>query len=431
MASMTSNRFGAARLLISVALLSALVLSVTACTTPASTTQSPAPASAATGTASAQTTPAAELPPLPDSAYELQTDLPSWVDTQTGFDVTRHWKMSGGTWPVVMLMSPSQSPQAIVGFQNGTFAKALKPFGITPVLEKIDLPPRTFHALQRSKWPFVYMPLAVFTDYSRSQQNQGGAGGLQYVALAGSTAGGGYTLLARDPAIKSVKDLAGKSVAQVNSNPVPATLLAAAAKQAGLGVGDGAGQVHYARGPDVSQLNDYMAGKYDAVISLNILKGQLLAQGSHVVTDFAGVPYTPNYTILAVERSVLEQKPEVVKAFLEAHYAANKVAEKTWDTGLKAELMKSWNDYFKGQKVPSAKQRIVANQAAFDTLLGNMYPAQRIDPKFLADQWSMVAANNLWGWTGKVDTAKLSDLGLYDRILAAHGEEPQASASKK
>jgi hypothetical protein len=417
--------------LLAVLLLASISMSLMACTRRSASKPGDATPSASLATGSSESSSAAQLPALPASAYRLQSDLPSWVDTQTGYDVSRDWKLDGGKWPVAMLMSPSQSPQALVGFQDGEFRKALKPFGITPVLEKIDLPPRTFHAMQRSKWPFVYMPLAVFTDYSRSQQNQGGAGGLQYVALAGSTAGGGYTLMAWDPQIKSVKDLADKTVAQVNSNPVPATLLAAAAKQAGVSVGDGPGQIHFARSSNDDQLNGYMAHKLDAVISLNILKGQLLAQGSHVVTDFAGVPYTPNYTILAVERSVLEQKPEVVKAFLEAHYAANKLAEKEWNGGMKAALMNSWNDYFKTQKVPSAKQRIVPNQAAFDSLLGNMYPEQRIDPKFLADQWTMVSSNALWGWAGKVDTAKLADLKLYDQILASHGQEPQSSASKR
>ena len=388
------------------------------------------PASRPSGSSSGSAVSTASVASLPSSAYYMPTNLAKWVDPATGYDTTRQWTIDGADWPVLMLMSPSQSPQALVGFRDGTFAAALRPFGIKPKLERLDLPPRTFHALQRSKWPFVYMPLAVFTDYCRSQENQGQAGGLQYVAIAGSTAGGGYTMVARDPAIRSVKDLAGKTVAQVNSNPVPATLLASAAKQVGLSIGTGPGQIRIARGPGGDQLNEYTAGKYDAVISLNIVKAQVIAQGSHAVTDFAGVDYTPNYTVLVVERSVFEQKPEVVKAFLEAHYAANKVAVKEWSTTLRAPLMRSWNDYFTAEKAPSAKQRIVPDQAAYDAMLGNMYPEQRMDPKFLADQWRVVFSNGLWGWTGKVDVSKLSNLSMYDQVLAAHGERPQSSASK-
>lgn len=367
---------------------------------------------------------------LPDSAYSLAPGLETWIDPDTGYDTTREWKLDGGEWPIAMLMSPSQAPQAIVAEREGLFDDALAPFGITPSIEKMDLPPRTFHAMQRSKWPFAYVPLAVFTDYVRGHENQGDAGGLQYVALAGSTAGGGYTMLAKDPAIKTVADLAGKSVAQANSNPVPGTLLAAAAKQAGLKLGDGKNDIHLVRSTDGNQLDEYEAGEIDAIISLNITKAPLLQRGSHPVTDFSDVDYTPNYTILIVERSVLEQKPEVVEAFLEAHYEANKIAVKEWDTGLKTELMDSWNAYFEAQNSEVGKQRIVPHREAFDLMLGNMYPEQRIDPRLLRDCWAFASANDLWGWDGTVDVTKLSRLRLYDDVLKANGEKPQAAASK-
>lgn len=368
---------------------------------------------------------------LPDSAYHVDADLEPWVDPETGYDTTREWDLEGGAWPIALVMSPSQSPQLLVAERDGLLEKALGPLGIEPSVERIDLPPRTFHALQRSKWPFVYMPLAVFTDYCRTQENQGGAGGLQYVALAGSTAGGGYTLLTKDPAITSVADLAGKTVAQINSNPVPGTLLAAAAAEAGLSLGDAEGQIHLARGVGGEQLNDYEAGKTDAIISLNIVKGQLIAGGSMPVTDFADVKYTPNYTVLCVERSVLNERPEVVDAFLEMHYEADGIAVAEWETGLKALLMESWNGYFETQSAPSAAQRIVPTQDAFDAMLGDMYPEQRIDPEFLGDCFAFLTDNGLWGWDGVVDTARLSALERYDAVLASRGEESQLEGTRR
>jgi hypothetical protein len=355
---------------------------------------------------------------LPDEAYVLDVSLEPWVDPDTGYDTAREWSLDGGTWPICIVMSPSQSPQLLVAERDGLLADAFAPFGIAAVVDKIDLPPRTFHALQRSKWPFVYMPLAVFTDYCRSNDNQGGAGGLQYVAIAGSTAGGGYTLLTRDPAIQTVADLADRTVAQVNSNPVPGTLLAAAAAEVGLTLGDGPGQIHLARGAGGDQLNAYDAGEVDAVISLNILKGTLIARGSRPVTDFSDVTYTPNYTVLCVERSVLEERPEVVDAFLEMHYEADGIASAEWDAGMKSLLMASWNSYFESQTDPSAAQRVAADQAAFDAMLGNMYPEDRLDPAFLADCLAFVGENGLWGWDGDVDVRRLSDLGRYDEVLA-------------
>ena len=368
---------------------------------------------------------------LPDSAYHLDPGLEPWIDPETGYDTAREWELEGGTWPIALVMSPSQSPQLLVAERDGLLEKALGPLGITPSVERIDLPPRTFHALQRSRWPFVYMPLAVFTDYCRTQENQGGAGGLQYVAIAGSTAGGGYTLLTKDPSITGVADLADKTVAQINSNPVPGTLLAAAAAEAGLALGDSPGQIHLARGVGGEQLNDYEAGKTDAIISLNIVKAALIQSGSIPVTDFSDVKYTPNYTVLCVERSVLEERPEVVDAFLEMHYAADGVATAEWETGLKALMMESWNGYFETQTAPSAAQRIVPTQEAFDAMLGDMYPEHRIDPEFLGDCFAFLTDNGLWGWDGVVDTARLSALERYDAVLASHGEVSQFEGTRR
>ena len=381
-------------------------------------------APAAGGAAVPATTSASALPPLPDSAYYAAPGLPVWNDPETGYDTTRRWTLEGGVWPVMLVMSPSQSPQAIVGTQMGMYEKALAPFNISPRLEKLDGPPRVFHALERSQWPFVYMPLAVFMDYSRSRDNQGGAGGLQYVALAGSTAGGGYTLMARDE-ITSLADLKGKTVGLMNMHPVPGTLLEAAAKKAGLSVGDGPDDIHYALGDGADQLNRYMKGEYDAVVSFNIYKKQLADSGSHPVTDFSEVGYRPNYTILAVERTVLEQRPDVVKAFLEAHYAAGKTALDSWDPATIEALFQSWNDFFGGEKTAYAKQRLVPDVAAYRTMLGDMWVEPRLDPAFLKDAFAFNSANDTWGWDGTVDTAKLMDLDAFNTVLAGHGEPPQ------
>ncbi len=363
--------------------------------------------------------------PLPESAYHLDARLKPWIDPETKYDTSRSWKLEGGDWPIALVMSPSQSPQLLVAERDGLFAKALKPHGVTPTFERIDLPPRTFHALQRSKWPFAYMPIAVFTDYARGAANQGGAGGLQYVALAGSTSGGGYTMVARDPSIRTVKDLRGKLVAQMTSNPVPATLLAAELKKVGLKIGEGPDQVRLTRGVAGAQTNLYESGKVDALITLNILKAELLRRGSHAVTDFSDAGYTANYTILAVERSVYEGRPEVVKAFLEAHYKADKIAEREWDGELRPLMLRQWNDYFRAGAASSAQQRGVPDQAAFDIMLGNMRPEDRIDPRLLAACFATVERDGLWDWPGRVDVSRLSDLKLYDSVLTSHHEMPQ------
>lgn len=368
---------------------------------------------------------------LPDSAYHVDPGLETWIDPETGYDTTREWTLDGETWPVCLIMSPSQSPQLLLGEEgNGLYTKKLADVGVTPQIEKIELPPRTFHALQRSKWPFVYMPYAVFTDYVRTNDNQGGAGGLQYVAVAGSTAGGGYTLITKDPAIQSVADLAGKSVAGLENNPARIVIMEAAAKQAGLTLGDGEGEIRFSTGASADDLNDYLAGKYDALIVLSIVKDRFLRTGSRAITDFTDVGYTPNYTILAVERSVLEERPEVVTAFLEAHYESQLLVDKEPPDKLRARLMESWNGYFRSQDTTVAPQRIAPDQAAFDLMLGNMHAEERIDPNLLGDCLKYLDENDAWGWDGSVDSSRLLALDLYDEVLKEHGEEPQAAAAR-
>jgi len=374
--------------------------------------------------------PGAQGGTLPASAYQVDPTLPTWIDPDTGYDTTREWKIDGGEWPVALIMSPSQSPQLLVGEREGVYTNALKPFGITPTIERIELPPRTFHALQRSKWPFVYMPYAVFTDYCRTNDNQGDAGGLQYVALAGSTQGGGYTLITKDPAIQSVADLKGKSVAGLEHNPARIVLMQSAAEKAGLKLGTGEGDIRFSEGKSADDLNDYLAGKYDALIVLSIVRDRFLRTGSRALTDFTDVGYTPNYTILCVERSVLEQKPDVVDAFLEAHYQGNRLAQQESPTQLNTLLMKSWNDYFRSQDSTMATQRIAPDLVSFEQMLGNMTAEQRFDPKLIGDCFAYLDENEAWGWDGTVDVSKLTALERYDKVLAAHGEKPQASVSK-
>lgn len=396
-------------------------LLVTGCTNGGGGAQTGTPPTTA---ASMTPTPAlqATTAPLPDSAYYVQPGLPSWVDTQTAFDTAKDWNLSGGTWPVAVFMNPAQAPQLLAGMKAGVFQSKLSPFGITPVVQPIDGPPRAFHALERSKWPFIYVTLTVFLNYSRTEHNEGGAGGLQYVALAASAAGGSQTLLARDSKIKTVADLKGKTIGVPMGSPVVGVLIEDAAAKAGLKVGSGPNDIHidmrYKSNSDV--LNGYAAGEYDAVVSMSVTKVQLINMGSHRV---AGFPDTPTVMVLAVERTVLEQKPDVVKAFLEAHYASEKLVVPAWNTTGIAMLLQNWNDYFKTQFAePQAPQRLVPTVAAYRTLLANVHPADLLSRDFLTMCFQFMSEYQLWEWPGVADTSKLVNYDLYNAVLKGHGQ---------
>jgi ABC-type amino acid transport substrate-binding protein len=360
--------------------------------------------------------------PLPASAYYVPAGLPSWEDTTTGYDTAKHWEMSGGTWPIALFMNPALAPQLLAGMQAGVYKSNLSPLGITPVVEPIDGPPRAFHALERSKWPFIYVPISVFMNYVRSPVNEGGAGGLQYVAIAGSMSASGRTLMARDASIKSIADLAGKTVGIPDASTPAIALLAEAAAKVGLKVGDGPADIHMGYGTSSDILNDYAAGKYDGVMVTNILKAQVAKSGSHTVDGFYEVGLDANLVILCVERTVLEQRPEVVKAFLEAHFQGEQLAQRTWSTTAPTLSMNEWNAYFQdGPNQARNQQRVVPDVAAYKAMIGAAHPADRLSRDFVLQNFEYMNTRHTWGWPGIVDASKLVDFDLYNQVLKEHG----------
>lgn len=78
------------------------------------------------------------MPLLPDKAYYRNENLKPWIDPETGYDTAKKWSIDERTWPVMLVMSPSQAPQLIMGMKYGIFQDAMKPFGITLELSKLD-----------------------------------------------------------------------------------------------------------------------------------------------------------------------------------------------------------------------------------------------------------------------------------------------------
>src|SRR5512133_299851 len=54
-----------------------------------------------------------------DDIYHVDESLGEWIDPETGYDTTRQWDLDGGEWPVCIVMSPSQSPQLLLGDERG------------------------------------------------------------------------------------------------------------------------------------------------------------------------------------------------------------------------------------------------------------------------------------------------------------------------
>ena len=410
---------------LTVAAVTAIALTATILTACATSANAPtaSPASApTTGQPAGAPQAVIATQPMPTSAYYLDTTLPSWEDTTSHYDTSKQWKLSGGKWTIALFMNPALAPQLLEGMKAGVFQAKLKPLGITPVVEPIDMPPRAFHALQRSKWPFIYVPIAVFMNYVRSDRNEGGAGGLQYVAIAGSMAGAGRTLMTKDPSIKSIADLKGKLVGVPDASTPALVLLADAAAKAGLKVGNGPNDIHVGYGTSSEVLNSYTAGHFQAVLVTDILKKQVASQGSQALTDFSQESFTSNLMILCVERSVLEKRPDVVKAVLEAHYQGNLLAQKNWNTTEAALLMNEWNGYFKTQAGgPKNSQRLTPSVAAYKMLLGEAHPEQLLSRTSLASNFQFMNDNHTWGWPGIVDTTKLVDYAPYNAVLKEHG----------
>ena len=193
-----------------------------------------------------------------------------------------------------------------------------------------------------------------------------------------------------------------------------------------MAIGERPDDVHVSFGPAGKQMNEYEAGRYGAMVTLNIYKAALFKTGSHAVTDFADVGYKANYTILAVERSVLEKRPEVVRAFLEAHYAADTLVQPAWANGSAVGvLFRSWNSFFKGQNTHWSTQQPVPTQAAYEAMLGNMQPEIRLDRNLVTDNFNFNTVHRTWGWPGAVDVSRVVDYEPFDAVLKANGQPVQ------
>lgn len=217
------------------------------------------------------------------------------------------------------------SAQAFINQKFSIFADELKAMG-----KKVNYV--TVHGLQevyplmdkKTGAPdFIYLPNSAFTTYTTNTSKFGGSN--KYAVIAGSVNQNTINLIAR-PEIKSLKDLAGKKVGIANLRYTDEYQLDKVLSKEGLKLSTNGGTVQVVWDDVVGKLfENYGAGKYDAITNFddanNLQAAMSKVPGSRIIT------LNPNGLFgekqprvwLAAKKDLIQNNPELVKAFLKAH----------------------------------------------------------------------------------------------------------------
>lgn len=159
-----------------------------------------------------------------------------------------------------------------------------------------------------------------------------------------------FVLVAKDPAIKSVEDLKGKTVMGPKGTNLHQLLLMALAEK-GLQAGD----VNFVSGGIPQAAAALENGSAQGALLAGPMALKALKEGAHVVRDGEGLLNAS--IVIAVRGEFMDKYPDLVKQFLEAHYgivdgykknpaaAFDGVAQETGLTKEDVATMAPWYDF--------------------------------------------------------------------------------------
>lgn len=220
--------------------------------------------------------------------------------------------------------SGQSSPQALIDQEKNIFNEQLKALGKTVKLDGTRSLDNVWPKMDQAEWDFVYVPTGNFGTYVTKTSKFGGSD--KYVLLGGSLGVNGTNVIVVKPEIKSLKDLAGKKVGIANLRYWDEWQLNKVLSTVGLATTSMGGNVEVVWDDIVGkQLDNWANGQYDAIIIYsndNIPLALEKLSGSKVLQDMNDDGLfgktTPKYW-LAAKKELVNNNPELVKAFLKAH----------------------------------------------------------------------------------------------------------------
>jgi NitT/TauT family transport system substrate-binding protein len=299
---------------------------------------------------------------------------------------------------------------ALVGMQEGLFASALKPLGVTVTPTAFNAGPDAITALFAGSLDITYIgPNPTINAYAQSK-------GEAVTVIAGA-ASGGAALVVR-PDITDAAGLRGKTLATPQLGNTQDVALRYWLQQQGLSSNaEGGGDVSVKPQSNAEGLAAYVAGTIDGAWVPEPWVSEYVKAGATVLVDEKSLWPDGKFvtTNVIVRKEFLQQHPDVVKAFLEGHVAAldaikaDPVAAKSAVASSIASLTGSTID-------PSVLDR-AWSQVEFtaDPLPATLVEsANHAIAVGLLDQSEIDAAGGLPG--------SLYDVTLINKVLAAAGE---------
>ncbi len=320
---------------------------------------------------------------------------------------------SGGQVPVRLGYFPNLTHAvALVGAARGTFKNALGP--------KVDLQTKTFNAgpalveaLFANEIDIGYVgPSPAINGYVKSK-------GEALRIIAGASSGGALFIVRPQANIKSPHDLAGKKLATPQLGGTQDVALRYYLQQHGLQTTEKGGNVQIVPTDNANILTLFKTGKIDGAWVPEPWATRLIVEGKgQVFVDERSL--WPNglfvTTNVIVSKNFLDQHPDLVKKFLQAHVETVQYIQSD-PVGAKS-IINSEIQRITGKGIPTKELDLSFTNVnvTYDPLTRTL--AQSADRAYVL------------GFLGssKPDLSGIYDLGLLNQVLASKGLAPVATS---
>ena len=320
---------------------------------------------------------------------------------------------SGGQVPVRLGYFPNLTHAvALVGTARGTFKNALGP--------KVDLQTKTFNAgpalveaLFANDIDIGYVgPSPAINGYVKSK-------GEALRIIAGASSGGALFIVRPQANIKSSQDLAGKKLATPQLGGTQDVALRFYLQQHGLQSTDKGGNVQIVPTDNPNILTLFKTGRIDGAWVPEPWATRLIVEGKgQVFVDERSL--WPNglfvTTNVIVSKNFLDQHPDLVKKFLQAHVETVQYIQSD-PTGAKS-IINSEIQRITGKGIPTKELDL-----SFTNVSVTYDPLTRT----LAQSADRAYALGFLG-SSKPDLSGIYDLGLLNQVLASKGLAPVATS---
>ncbi|MHB9095694.1 MAG: ABC transporter substrate-binding protein [Eubacteriales bacterium] len=305
---------------------------------------------------------------------------------------------------VIIAGSP---PQGLVMINKGILKEKLgADYEIAPVTTRgID---RVSEEMKNEKYDFLFAYYGTIAEYASNMSEY--KNGNNFVVIANIANGPGDKLIAQ-PAIKEIKQLAGKAVGVFNHDYASVITLANTLKENGLDVVERGGTVKVRLGDSIKMMKDFKVGKLDAIMARASVKD---AQFS-ILKKPGEMAYggNPPLQVLMVRKAFLKEHPDIVEKVLDAHIEATEWIKKNRQETADIVWMES-EKFYKERKMETLMPPKQAMAEIYNKMPVTVYP----NLKFTKDIWEYMERYN----TKKpYPTSDVVDFTLLNKVLKAKG----------